>query len=704
MASPLKQIKDKIREVLYDCTNELNYDIEFNRIMVEETRNRAYGDFFTNVAFTIAKKMASDRKSFRKVAIEIAEKIAEKIKFKLPDIIREVTALNGYINFRLNPGIFSEFVLESINKTKNFGCIQKIEKHIIVEHTSANPAHPLHIGHARNAFIGDSIAKMLSYCNANVETHFYVNDCGRQIAILSYAYKKTQIRPTKVKPDHLFGIFYTIITNLLERNILLHKLSKLRSKLVETLSQKLERDEYKYILSSLKRELTIDWYAKIKAIIDNEEIKDSSIERILARIESMKKDLEKISYILATLQAKWPRIFRTVLIKAGDITPKKVAEIMISYEKNEKDITKMIRDMTNMVLDGFFGTLKNLSIKFDSLDWESDLLWNGILKEILDRLDKDGYLIRHPNGAVFLNARKILLEFPEIQKIFFEGKKVDIENIKNPPLLRHNGTTLYLLRDIAYAYYKLSIRKFQIAINVIGVDQKLEQKYVLLALIALGIKDAPTRYHHIEYELVRLPSRKMSSRRGQYITLDEIYNETLFRALLEVKKRYPQLNSDQQFALARMIAKSALKYALLAQAPNKVITFNWERVLDFEQNSGPFIQYAHARAASILRRISWQLPHSANLRLLEEPEEFELIYALAKFPEILNQSIIEFRPDILASYANNLAMLFNKFYQKHPVLKANGEKRNARLILVATFRRIFAQTLKLLGIDPLYRM
>ena len=710
MFRPFRQVVELIRDLVWRCLRDLGLDVRKDNIKVEETKSRAYGDFFTTVAFSIAKRIYG--KNFRKHAFELAEKLAHRINNIKPEIIDRVEATNGYVNFFLNRGEFAKFVLEGIMREREtFGVFESGEKSVIIEHTSANPIHPLHIGHARNAFIGDCLARIHKFIGNKTSRRFYVNDCGKQVAILAYGLGKTKhIQLHNVKIDHFYGAVYSCTASLLELNRELRKLIRSIRKLRAALKSLTYGDDiHRFFVRSFIQNIALGQDGIIEKIRDFAE--SNNISKLKAHLQVMDTLFRASRHsldILSNIALKWPRIYYTLSFRIDPDAEKRIKQIIKKYESgSDEKLVKDIKHMVDRVLGAFKGTLGTLGIEFDAFDWESDLIRGGLVEKIINKLMEKGYAYKDSNTrAVFLDVRKILEIFPEMQEFYFDGKKhADISNVKNPVLVRKDGTTLYLARDIAYAYYKLQTLEANLSISVIGVDQKLEQKHVVLALRALGITDVLSRYKHLAYELIRLPGRKMSSRRGQYISLDEILVEAIRRAFNEVDKRYPQLNANQKFALAKEIAIGAIKYALLGQAPGKVIVFDWSRVLDFEQNSGPFIQYAHARAASILRKASWRIPRKCDLTLLKTSEEFEVIYKLSKFPEVLEEVTRTCRPDILVGYVNELAMLFNKFYQKHPVLKAeNEELKKARLVLVAAFRRVIANAMKLLGIAPLYRM
>ncbi len=223
----------------------------------------------------------------------------------------------------------------------------------------------------------------------------------------------------------------------------------------------------------------------------------------------------------------------------------------------------------------------------------------------------------------------------------------------------------------------------------------------------MGYEDFSWNHIHVAYELVLLPGAKLSARRGRYVTFDEILDEAEEKAYEEIVKRHAEMKIELLEKISRSIAVGAVRYFLLSTSPDKPITFEWSRVLDFERNSGPFLQYTHARAVSILRKIDFKLPdiEKVDFDVLTEDIEKDLIFLISMFPEVVYEAGIKVRPNILTDYANKIAVAFNSFYQRFPVLRAETDAlKKARLLLVEAFRITLANVLKLLGIEPLERM
>ncbi|ADG13082.1 arginyl-tRNA synthetase [Methanocaldococcus infernus ME] len=548
-------IKEEVKKKILE---KFNVDIEVN---VDEPPKIEMGDFSVNVAFRLAKELKRNPK-------EIAEELVKDLKV---EGVKEIKVVNGYINFYLDYEIYGRQVIgEILEKKSDYGRGEKKEK-IILEHTSANPNGPLHIGHLRNAIIGDCLKRILEFYGYEVETHYYVNDMGRQMALVVYGIEKFGLDKEK-KKDHAIAEVYVKINKYLEEH---------------------------------------------------------------------KEEEEKISELMKLYEE--------------------------SLEKNEEnEITKKFEFAVNYALEGIKETLKNLDIEHDKFVWESSYVRNGLVKEVIKRLMETGKVIKEDTYLLSLEDFGI------------EKKMV---------LARSNGTSLYSTRDIAYHLDKL--RNADIVIDVLGADHKLTAEMVKAALKLLGCEKEP---EIVFYEFISLPEGSMSTRKGRFISADELLEEALKRAKEECEKRNVSVERD--------IALGSVRFNIAKVSPEKPLIFRWEEALDFEKVGCPLIQYAHVRASSILREAndSESLNFSYNL----EKEEKELIKMLDKFKEVIKESAEKRRVHILANYLIELAKKFNKFYEKCPILKS--EYKRERLALVKATKIVIKNGLNLLGIKAPERM
>jgi len=587
--------------------------------------------------------------------LNIAKQLEEKANGKVPSfpLVAFVKAEKpGYINFYVDLPELASLTFKSV-KTLNFeyGYV-KAEKpeRIIVEHTSANPIHPIHIGHARNSMLGDSLARILEARGHKVYRHYYIDDVGRQSAIIAYGYKLLGKPKPEGKPDHYIGAIYSITSCMLE----IYRLKKAIDE-----ARKADKTED---LRMFQRELD-DWVA-----------------------------------VAAELEEKFPNLFHKILDEFSNAeNPElEVNRILREYERGEKKTKDLIRKLSQICIEGFKQTFARCGISIDSWDWESTFVWNGDVNRCLEALRKTPFVFKEA-GVLELDAEAVAEELG-LKETF--GVRRDQE-IPSLTLIRADGTSLYTTRDIAYSIWKF--RKADRVINVIGMEQKLAQLQLKMALCALGYIEEAKRLIHFAYNLVRLPGRRMSGRRGRYVTFDELMDEAVARAYSEVSKRSPSLDENLKKKISEIVGVGAVKYALVETDPLKPVIFTWDKVLNFERNSAPYIQYSHARACSILRKTG--IVDSGDFKLLKEQIERDLILTISRFPETFIDAAENLKPYLIADYANSLADKFNTFYAALPVIKADPpELSKARIMLVEAVRITLRNALNLIGIEAPERM
>jgi arginyl-tRNA synthetase len=644
--NPFSEFYSACESLLKDILSKMYPDFSLPAMLLQVPPNLEFGELAASVCFELAKHA---KKSPRTLADEIAKKIDET---NLP-LVESVSAAGaGYINFRVTSEIFSRLTIESVIKLDaDYGYIKTSEpKQILLEHTSVNPIHPIHIGQARNPMLGDALSRILLKHGHNVSRHYYVDDVGRQTAVIAYGYSKLGKPKPKGKPDRFIGGIYAVTSCIME-------------------------------------------IQRLKRAVSQSTGSDSQ------EMANLQKDLAEWTSILVEMQERFPELFAKLY---GQITkdsdPEEHVSVLIrDYESGEESAKQLLREVCLLCLEGFKETLESVEINIDSWDWESDLIWNGDVDRTLEALKNTAYVFEE-NGVLEFNAEKVARAL-DLKKTLGLNEENEV-----PPLtlVRADGTSLYTTRDIAYHLWKF--KNAEQVINVIGMEQTLPQLQLKLALSALGHSDYITRLTHFAYSLVRLPGHRMSSRRGRYITLDEVMEGAAKRAYSEVAKRSPYLSDEEKRQISVFVGKGAVKYALIAVDPTKPVVFTWDRVLDFEKNSAPYIQYSHARAQSILRKANRE-PKDADFSLLVELMERDLVLTLARFPDLFLDAAKNLRPNAVADYLNSLADKFNKFYTNMPVIKAKSRGlSDARLALVDATRIVLRNGLRLLGIEAPERM
>ena len=647
--SPFESFRSEVECLLSNALKELYPEVHMELEL--EIPPPGHGELAFK-AFTLARALHEN-------PLVIAKRIQEKVSSTIEKskLIAKVVAENGYLNFFVDIDALASTIHGSyMNLGEKYGFNPvKESKRIIVEFLSANPIHPIHIGGARNAFLGDSIARLLTWRGHKVRRHYYVNDMGRQVAIAAYGYMLLGKPKLWTKSDHAIGFIYAVTSTLLDLR------------------------KYKINLERAKA-LGLDEY----------------YSNLLRKIDSLVS-------VLSELRQQSTEVFDRLVdeFNKREDPEAEINHMIWAYENRDPKTVDLIKGVCNLVLEGFKETLSKVGIFFDSFDWESEITsWSGMTKNILELLKRTKY-VSFSKGTLVFNANALINQRPWLRT------KLNIpENYEVPPLtlIRSDGTTLYTTRDIAYTLWKF--KRADRVINVIGMDQKVAQLQLKLALIALGYEEEAYNLVHCGYELVSLPGMSMSGRRGKYITLDHMIDEAVRRAKVEVEKRSPGLTEDEKQRIAEIVGIGAIKYALISVSPLKQVVFKWENVLSFERNSAPFIQYAHARAFNILAKAGKVARDAKPYKgYIQDPIERDLIILLSKFPDVISEAADKLRPDLLAEYANNLALLFNSFYDKLPVLRARPkELMLTRLWIVRIVQVVLKNALNLLGIEAPKRM
>jgi arginyl-tRNA synthetase len=643
--NPFAEFRVACAKVLEDALKSLFPELAVP-LAFEVPPSSEFGELSCSVCFELAKQV-------RGKPLDLAERVAGAVDLMKYRIIVGVKAAGGgYVNFYADRGRLAQSTLESVTTLDHEYGFVKLEKPLkfIVEHTSVNPVHPIHIGTARNSVLGDAVARILKAWGHVVFRHYYVDDVGRQAAVIAYGYEKLGEPEPEGKPDGFIGRIYAITSCIVEIQKLKREVEKARS----------PSDEVTVLMRKLD-----DWTSTA-----------------------------------AELESANPKLFAKLLEEISrDRNPEaQIAELNLQYERGEKEsVKKLVRKVSELCLEGFRQSLGRLGISYDSWDWESDFVWNGDVGRVLTRLGETPYVFQ-VGDVIEFDANKVVDDLG-LRPLL--GLSEDYE-VPSLTLVRADGTTLYTTRDIPYNLWKF--RKADEVINVVGMEQKLAQLHLKIALAALKHVDELKRLRHFAYNLVSLPGFKMSGRAGRFITLDETMDEAVGRAYDEVVKRSPQLSEDEKKQISNVVGIGAIKYALLQVDPSKPVVFTWDRVLDFERNSAPYIQYSYARAGSILRKAERKLK-KVDYALLREPVERELILMLAKFPDVFVDSAESLRPNQIADYCNTLADRFNSCYGALPVIRAESQKlSDARLALVAAVRTVLKNALGLLGIEAPEKM
>ncbi len=640
-----KELLDRIAE---------RYAVEYDMLNFSIPPQIEFGELALPIAFDLARKV-------RRPPIEIAKELAA-VAERIPGIWKAEVAGKGYLNFRLDRGSLALRLSESIDQGR-FGRTSPPEEtgKFVVEHTNINPNKAAHIGHLRNAVLGDAFVRCLAFLGHDVEVQNYLDNTGVQVA------------------DVVVG------------------LERMQGKTLEEVAAIDGKFDY----------YCWDVYAAVNDFYQQSE--------------------ENRRWRSRTLQA----------IEAGNNPTAELAE-----------------HVAMRVVEAHLATMARINVAYDLLPRESEILrlhfWDKAFQLLQDRKavyyadegKNRGCWVMNTGGAQAASSRAATQEDEKI-------------------IVRSDGTVTYVGKDIAYQLWKFGLlgmdfryRLYRIrdghpvwisateaepgrtpphfghadrVYNVIDSRQAYLQKIVVQGLKALGFESEARNSIHFSYEMVALtpacckeigfaiseedanrPYVEVSGRRGLGVKADDLLDALFEKALGEVRLRH-SLAEEESASIARAIAVGALRYFLLRFARNTVIAFDFKEALNFDGETGPYVQYAVVRANNIFKKLAETgegPPRPADLDagfgkfLCDNDEIWEMVYQAARLPETVRQIAQSMELAHLCKYAFSLAQKFNLFYHKHHILSETDAHKKRHLLLVADLvRRQLAEALYLLGCD-----
>ena len=610
---------------------------------ISEPPQQAFGDLSCNVAFLLSKHL---KKPPSKIATELAEAIRSRIQ---GSYILSVDSVGGHINLKANYARLSPATISNVlSNPKSYGYPNIGQgRHIVIEHTSVNPNKALHVGHMRNVIIGDTLYRIMRATNHRTTVLNYIDDSGVQIAdiIVGFKFAGFPIAPP-------------------------------------TKNQKF--DQY----------CGDDVYVKINELYE----RDPQVA-------------EKRKLVLKEI------------------------------EEGKSEIAYFAMDITLRVLREQLKTCWRMKVRYDLLNFETHIVGSKLWSKTFE-----------------------LLKSNSIAKYETEGKNkgcwvIGDEEEEDKVLVRSDGTATYIAKDIPYAAWKLGLVKDPFyyseyteqwdgswlystdlvaginksfpdntfnggerVITIIDSRQSRLQRIISHVLSKIGA-GGQYKYIHLSYEAVTLSSdtakefgidigdrqfMHMSGRKGIYINADYVLDALHAKAYEEVRNRNPDFSDQHLNKIAEEISISAIRYNMIKQDFDKIITFDIKESLSLEGDTGPYLQYAYARSQRILEKseegVTAGRTNSAFDRLTHE-SEIALVKEIARLDLVVESATKSLSPKSLARYAYDLAMTFNLFYEKVPVLREHdNEVRIARLGLVKAFGITLKNTLEVLGITALDRM
>jgi len=639
-----EQFVDEVQQTIARALAKLGYD---EKITLEIPPESAMGDLATTVAFTISKKKRQD-------ASRVAKGILSQIFVPEQSLIERAEAAGPYLNFFMKVGRIAGEVFRAIRERGSlYGSMDLgLGRRVLVEHTNVNPNKAIHIGHARNTCLGDSLARILRFTGYDVQAANYVDDSGTQVAdiilgFLSLGFKMDP--PQGVKFDQYCGD---------------------------------------------------DVYVKVNQMYETR-----------PELLEQRKTISRL------------------------------------VEEGDNETARTAKQICLRVMKAQLETCWRMNVYFDLLNWETDILRSGLWHEAFKKLKETGLVVLEERGKL---AGCWIAKVTELPRFAAETDAV---------LVRSDGTTTYLGKDVPYGMWKLGLvdkdftyevllnqpngkelwtttsreglkdhpmfGSVDTAVSVVDVRQSRPQEILSILLQLIVGEASPKKYIHYAYEVVSLSPKTakdlevavsedeerrrmlhMEGRRGLFVNADTVLDRLMQKALEETRKRNPTATESWLTETAQKIATAAFRYDLAKVDNDKIIVFDLDEAIDLEGETGPYVQYAHVRACRILEKAEVVARGLAiDPSLSTQPEEVALIKELSKFPYIVRMASEDLAPQRIARYSYNLATIFNAFYEKCRVIGAKPESlERTRLQLVDCSRIVLKNCLALLGIDTPDRM
>ena len=360
-------------------------------------------------------------------------------------------------------------------------------------------------------------------------------------------------------------------------------------------------------------------------------------------------------------------------------------EMLRKWEAKDPEVYALWETMNGWVYEGFDVTYKAMGVDFDKVYYESQTYLLG--KSLVEDGLKKGVFFRKEDNSVWID--------------------LEADGLDQKLLLRGDGTSVYMTQDLGTALSRFEENSLDDMIYVVGNEQNYHFQVLKLVLKKLGYEWSDNIFH-LSYGMVELPEGKMKSREGTVVDADDLIADMIgtAREMSDELGKLDGCSEEEAAAICEMVGLGALKYFILKVDPKKTMLFDPRESIDFNGNTGPFIQYTHARIRSILRKAEEagiDASTYTNATLL--PEEVELVKALAEYPAVVRTAGEQFAPSVIAAYAYDLAKQFNGYYHDHSILKeVNEAVRSLRLKLAAEVARVIRSAMSLLGINVPERM
>jgi len=597
-------IQETVKQAIQQAVTEL-YQQSIGEVVLQPTK-KEFDGLYTFVTFPLTKAL-------RQAPAQIGQAIGEWLVTNSP-VVSAFNVVQGFLNLSIADSAWID-TLNDIAANDTFGQLPDKGQSVMVEFSSPNTNKPLHLGHLRNNFLGDSVSRILKASGYNVVKTCIVNDRGVHICKSMLAYQRFGNDETPesagMKGDHLIGKYYVLFDKA-----------------------------YK-----------------------------AEVEQLVAQGRSgdpvTKEEAEKTAPLMQEVQAMLRR-----------------------WEQGDAETVALWKKLNDWVYEGFAVTYQTIGVSFDKTYYESNTYLLG--KEIVEEGLEKGVFYRKDDNSVWID--------------------LTAEGLDQKLVLRADGTSVYITQDLGTTELKDHDFHADRQIWVVGNEQDYHFNVLFAILRRLGRSYAQNLYH-LSYGMVDLPTGKMKSREGTVVDADDLIRETTEAAATAAdeaaKGKMDEFSEPEKQALFQMLGLGALKYYLLKVDPQKRMQFNPAESVDLHGNTGPYIQYVHARIQSVLRKAGEMenleflvnVAEANGTKVTLDPIEQQLIFLLSQYPQRVKEAGEDMAPSYIGQYAYELARTFNQFYDRLSILKETDPVRlQNRLVLAKAVGRTIKLAMDLLGI------
>lgn len=641
------------------------FEAGVNQIQIQKTKKEFDGDL-TVVIFPFVK---AARKSPEQTGQEIGEFLQ-----KNNALIADFNVIKGFLNLCVSKSYWLD-TLNQIHEDAEFGKtpVTDSSELMMIEYSSPNTNKPLHLGHIRNNLLGFSIAEIQKANGWKVVKTNIVNDRGIHICKSMLAWKLfgngETPESTGMKGDHLVGKYYVVFDKAFKKQIKLHGKRLQNSRPDNTLL--IKYPNLNFILSQFWNEVVL---------LENfEGDYPVTMKKLLNKVETF-KPIEGNKKIILYIKRRVKNQLKRSLINEAQ-------KMLLAWENNDTEVRQLWETMNGWVYAGFDETYKQMGVDFDKIYYESETYLTG--KSEVERGVSEKVFYQRDDKSVWAD--------------------LTADGLDEKLLLRADGTSVYMTQDIGTAKLRYNDYPINKMVYVVGNEQNYHFQVLSLLLDKLGFEWGKSLVH-FSYGMVELPEGKMKSREGTVVDADDLMAEMIETAR-ETSQELGKLDNctpEEVEEIARMVGLGSLKYFILKVDPRKNMTFNPKESIDFNGNTGPFIQYTHARIKSVLRKASdsgIEFGKIADTSLEISEKESYLVQLLTEYPAVVRQAGEEFSPALIANYIYDLVKEYNQFYHDFSILKEENEDlKRFRLVLSESIAKIIKSGMGLLGIDVPERM